>query len=79
MDYFSIAAGIAPRAHEAKRKAAKPCKCGRYSFPHRMDAICVELAEEQDESDERTLAEINDEMRYLHDAAEARAINSGAW
>lgn len=53
-----------------------PCQCNRLAFPHRRDWRCVELADTQDESDERTLAEINDEMRYLHDAAEARAINS---
>lgn len=76
MDYFAIAANIA-RAHESKRQAAAPCKCAHYPFPHRRDSVCIELAEAQDESDERTLAEINDEMRYLHDRDEASAINAG--
>lgn len=78
MDYFAIAAGIV-RAHESARRAAPPCHCNHYPFPHRRDATCIEMADAEDDSAERTLDEINAEMLALHDRAEARAINSGAW
>lgn len=61
--------------------SATPCRCSLYKFPHRYTRDCFERErEERDNRDrERTQSEIDAEMLYLHDAAEARAINSGAW
>lgn len=58
----------------------RPCRCPRYNFPHRRDDRCDDAEmEAQDVQAERTRAEWDAEELALFDAAEARAINSGAW
>lgn len=62
-------------------KTAKPapCRCTVYKFPHNPKSCARHHERTESVTDKQTLAEINAEMLALHDAAEARAINSGAW
>ena len=77
-DYFAVATAIA-RSHEADRKA-QVCRCDAYAFPHRPGSgrcPAPEIGITRYSTDPRPLWEA--EERRLFDAAEARAINSGAW
>ena len=72
MDYFKLATAIA-RTHEAERRAAKPCRCGLYAFPHRRSYRCDDYVEEQlDLADEAQRG--RDMDRVLFDRAEIAAI-----
>jgi hypothetical protein len=89
-DYFKLASNLARAEGNAtlKRVAAKAtvmrdkklCGCSAYGFPHRPgSSLCPapEIATERYSTDPRPAWEA--EERRLFDAAEARAINSGAW
>jgi hypothetical protein len=89
-DFFQLAVGLARTEGEAtlQRVAAKAtvmrdkklCGCSAYGFPHRPgSSLCPapEIATERYSTDPRPAWEA--EERRLFDAAEARAINSGAW
>lgn len=89
-DFFKLAVGLARAEGKAtlQRVAAKatvmrdPCLCGctAYGFPHRPGSgkcPAPEIATERYSTDPRPAWEA--EERRLFDAAEARAINSGAW
>ena len=64
----------------APRIAVKTCDCSAYKWPHRPGSgkcPAPEIATERYSTDPRPAWEA--EERRLFDAAEARAINSGAW
>lgn len=86
-DYFKLAAGLARAEGEAtlKRVAEKAttmrlpnvCGCSAYTFPHRKGSGKCPGVPVRYSTDPRPAWEA--EERRLFDAAEARAINSGAW
>ena len=88
MDYFRVAVALAREEGEAtlQRVAAKAtamqrkdtCACSAYRFPHRPGSgACPGIEPVSYSTDPRPAWE-SDERR-IFDAAEARAINSGAW
>lgn len=67
-----------------RNRAQETCCCSAYTFPHRSGSgwcpgIEAAARDELAGHDERTRQDIDAEMLALHDRAEARAINSGAW
>ena len=83
-DYFKLASDLARAEGEAtlRRIAAErkeyPCECLAYNFPHRQGGgKCSGTEPIRYTTDPRPVWEA--EERRIFDAAEARAINSGAW
>ena len=83
-DYFKLASDLARAEGEAtlRRIAAErkeyPCECLAYNFPHRQGGgKCSGHEPIRYTTDPRPAWEA--EERRIFDAAEARAINSGAW
>lgn len=68
MDYFRLAADLA-RAHAA-------CTCPAYRFPHREGGGACKPEPQRYSTDPRPEWEADE--RKIFDAAESRAINSGA-
>ena len=87
MDYFKLAVGLARAEGEATlmRVATKAttmrlpnvCGCSSYNFPHRKGSGQCPGVPANYSTDPRPAWEA--EERRIFDAAEARAINSGAW
>lgn len=92
MDYFKLAveltrAEAAPTLARVAQKnialklisnrAQDVCCCSAYKFPHRQGSGQCPGPNGDDFTDDRK--QIDAEMLALHDRAEARAINSGAW
>lgn len=83
-DYFKLASDLARAEGKAtlQRIAAErkehPCECLAYNFPHRQGGgKCSGHEPIRYTTDPRPAWEA--EERRIFDAAEARAINSGAW
>ena len=72
VNYFALATAIA-RTHEAERRAANPCRCGLYPFPHRRSYRCEDYADEQRELADEAQRD-RDMDRVLFDRAEIAAI-----